>query len=90
MIKDFSFCADMVAHVVFFRFLMFLRCGLCSLSFVFFNGNMMWGLVGSWFFMHFYYNVEDSVVLVGLNCSFCYIIVGLNLVLIVLACGLVS
>jgi hypothetical protein len=51
---------------------------------------MMWGLVGSWFFMHFYYNVEDSVVLVGLNCSFCYIIVGLNLVLIVLACGLVS
>jgi len=50
----------------------------------------MWGLVGSWFFMHFYYNVEDSVVLVGLNCSFCYIIVGLNLVLIVLACGLVS
>jgi len=51
---------------------------------------MMWGLVGSWFFMHFYYNVEDSVVLVGLNCSFCCIIVGLNLVLIVLACGLVS
>jgi hypothetical protein len=51
---------------------------------------MMWGLAGSWFFMHFYYNVEDSVVLVGLNCSFCYIIVGLNLVLIVLACGLVS
>jgi len=60
------------------------------LSFVFFNGNMMWGLAGSWFFMHFYYNVEDSVVLVGFNCSFCYIIVGLNLVLIVLACGLVS